>query len=89
MYVGLYQVSWKAPVLGREGVRRGFTTSRTRWPALCRVWRYGALLPIEAMKRRRRGVVMVGVGVGVGVSGSVLGVWDIDGFQCCRVTCSA
>lgn len=47
------------PVFGRVVSRSGFKASRRRWPALCRVLWYGAGLPIEAMKRRRRGGIFI------------------------------
>jgi hypothetical protein len=43
---------WKS-VVGRVAGRSGARASRRRWPAEWRVRRYGALLPMEAMKRRR------------------------------------
>lgn len=51
---------------GMRGLRSGSTASRRTCPALCRVCRYGLGLPIEAMKRKRVGVLR-GVAVAIAV----------------------
>lgn len=67
----------EVPTRGTRRGRSGVRASRRMWPALCRVVRYGRGLPIEAMKRKRRGVLR-GVVVdieGEGVGEVVLRLW--------------
>ena len=63
----------EVPTRGTRRGRSGVRASRRMWPALCRVVRYGRGLPIEAMKRKRRGVLRGG---GVDIEGEVVsGLW--------------
>lgn len=69
----------EAPTRGSRRGRSGVRASRRMWPALCRVVRYGRGLPIEAMKRKRRGVLRGGGGdiedVDVDVDDELSGWW--------------
>lgn len=68
--------------MGRSGTR----DSKRMWPALWRVVRYGAGLPMEAMKRMRlAGFVRSGiVGLGVLVGLVLLDIESKSGLKICQ-----